>query len=88
MPKSTFERVQYVFAAGLMIPEEEITRDTTFADMAMDSLDQADMEISLEQQFGMEIPIRVPRLLEGIRTVGETVDRIDELMQLKIEMPG
>ena len=57
-----FEKIQAYLASQLDIPADEITRDTTFESLGVDSLDTVEMVMDLE---------------EKIATVGELVDFVE-----------
>ena len=57
-----FEKIQAYLASQLDIPADEITRDTTFESLGVDSLDTVEMVMELE---------------EKIATVGELVDFVE-----------
>ena len=59
-----FEKIQAYLASQLDIPADEITRDTTFESLGVDSLDTVEMVVDLE-------------LEEKIATVGELVDFVE-----------
>ena len=60
-----FEKIQAYLASQLDIPADEITRDTTFESLGVDSLDTVEMVMDLEEQLGVDLeqirPVR-PRL--------------------------
>ena len=47
-----FEKIQAYLASQLDIPADEITRDTTFESLGVDSLDTVEMVMDLEEQLG------------------------------------
>ena len=59
-----FEKIQAYLASQLDIPADEITLDTTFESLGVDSLDTVEMVMDLE-------------LEEKIATVGELVDFVE-----------
>ena len=67
-----FQRIQAYLAAQLDIPAEEITRDTTFESLGIDSLDTVEMVMDLEEQLGVDLELE-----EKLATVGELVDFIE-----------
>ena len=67
-----FEKIRSYLAAELDISEDEITRDTTFESLGVDSLDTVEMVMDLEQELGVELEIE-----EKIATVGELVDFVE-----------
>ena len=67
-----FEKIRSYLASELDISEDEITRDTTFESLGVDSLDTVEMVMDLEQELGVELEIE-----EMIATVGELVDFVE-----------
>ena len=67
-----FEKIRTYLASELDISEDEITRDTTFESLGVDSLDTVEMVMDLEQELGVELEIE-----EKIATVGELVDFVE-----------
>ena len=51
---------------------DEITRDTTFESLGVDSLDTVEMVMDLEEQLGVDLELE-----EKIATVGELVDFVE-----------
>ena len=65
----TFERIRELLAEQLDIDEEKITMDSNILeDFEADSLDVVDMVMSLEDEFGVEIPAEE---IENLHTVGD-----------------
>ena len=56
----------------LDIPAEEITADTTFESLHLDSLDTVEMLMDLENELGIDLEIE-----EKLSTVGELADFIE-----------
>ena len=50
-----FEKIQAYLASQLDIPADEITRDTTFESLGVDSLDTVEMVMDLEEQLGVDL---------------------------------
>ena len=67
-----FEKIRSYLASELDISEDEITRDTTFESLGVDSLDTVEMVMDLEQELGVELEIE-----EKIAPVGELVDFVE-----------
>ena len=67
-----FEKIRSYLASELDISEDEITRDTAFESLGVDSLDTVEMVMDLEQELGVELEIE-----EKIATVGELVDFVE-----------
>ena len=51
----TFEKVRELLAAHLEMEESEITMETTFEDLGVDSLDTVEIMMEMEDEFGIEI---------------------------------
>ena len=64
----TFERIRELLAEQLDIDEEKITMDSN-------SLDVVDMVMSLEDEFGVEIP---DEEIENLHTVGDVVRYVED----------
>ncbi|GKI14189.1 acyl carrier protein [Allofournierella sp.] len=72
----TFERIRELLAEQLDIEEEKITMESDILeDFEADSLDVVDMVMSLEDEFGVEVP---DEAVEGLKTVGDVVRYIEE----------
>ena len=71
-----FERIRSLLASQLDIEEDRITMDSSFVeDFEADSLDVVDMVMSLEEEFGIEVP---DEAVENFHTVGDVVRYVDE----------
>lgn len=53
-------------------PVEEITADTKFADLGIDSLDIAEIAMNIEDETGVEIPMD-----QSMATVGDLLAKIN-----------
>ena len=67
-----FEKIRSYLASELDISEDEITRDTTFESLGIDSLDTVEMVMDLEQELGVDLELE-----EKLATVGELVDFVE-----------
>ena len=73
---SIFEKLQEMIADQLEIDVEDITYDSNILDdLGADSLDVVDLIMSIEDEFGIEVP---DEALENIRTVEDMVKYIEE----------
>ena len=70
-----FEAIAELIAERNECDPSEITRDMTFQDLGIDSLDTVEMLMDLEDKIGCEI-----ELDEKVETVGELVDFIESKM--------
>lgn len=69
-----FEKVKSLLAEQLDADAESITMDTDIGnDLGADSLDIVEMIMSLEDEFGIQIP---DEQIEEIKTVGDLVNYI------------
>ena len=70
----TFEKIRALLAEQLDIdPESDI-----MSDFEADSLDIVDMVMTLEDEFGIEVP---DDAIESLRTVGDVVKFVDSHTQ-------
>lgn len=71
----TFEKITAILAEQLDADKDAMTMDTKIADdLGADSLDLVDLLMSVEDEFGIEIP---DEDVENISTIGDIVDYID-----------
>lgn len=70
-----FEKIRNIIADQLGVDANEITESTTFEDLGVDSLDLFQILISLEEEFGVEIPNEDA---ENIKTIQDVVEYIKE----------
>ncbi|HHY26680.1 MAG TPA: acyl carrier protein [Desulfitobacterium dehalogenans] len=70
-----FDKVKSIVVDQLGVEEDEITLETTFADLNADSLDIVELIMALEEEFDLDIP---DEDAEKIRTVGDAVNYIKE----------
>ena len=66
-----FEKIQAYLANQLDISPDDITPETTFESLGIDSLDTVEMVMDLEEQLGVELELE-----EKVATVGELADYI------------
>ena len=72
----TFERIRELLAEQLDIDEDKITMDSDILeDFEADSLDVVDMVMTLEDEFGVEVP---EEQIENFHTVGDVVRYVEE----------
>mgnify|MGYP003319521005 CR=1 FL=1 len=67
-----FEKIAKYLAEQLDMSADEITADTTFESLGVDSLDTVEMVMDLEDELGVELELE-----EKIATVGELVAFIE-----------
>lgn len=71
----TFDTLRKIIATKFEKPAEEITLDSTFESLEIDSLDTFDIIFEAEEKFG----IKVPNEEVAIKTVQDVVTLIDRL---------
>lgn len=70
-----FEKLQEILAAQFDVDAESITADTDIQeDLNADSLDIVDLIMSIEDEFGIEVP---DTAVDEVRTVGDLVKFIE-----------
>ena len=71
MPDKVFQAIAELIAERNDSDPAEVTRDTRFQDVGIDSLDTVEMLMNLEDKIGVEI-----ELSQKVDTVGELVDYV------------
>ena len=70
-----FEKIKTILAEQLDVDAEEMSLDTKIADdLGADSLDVVELLMSIEDEFGVEIP---DEEIENIKTIGNLVEYIE-----------
>ncbi len=71
-----FEKIRDILSEQLDAEKETITMETKIEeDLSADSLDVVELLMSIEDEFGVEIP---DEEIEKLRTVGDVVNYIQE----------
>ena len=71
-----FEKVRDILVEQLDVEEEKVSMEASIMDdLSADSLDIVDLVMSLEDEFGVEIP---DDQVENIKTVGDIVKYIED----------
>ncbi len=76
MDRDVPTRVIAEIAAVKRIPIERVSIDSTFEELAIDSLDATNLLFVLEEEFGISIPDADARLLRDVRGAVEGVERL------------
>jgi acyl carrier protein len=75
MAADTFDRVKKIIVEQLGVEESEVTPEASITDdLGADSLDQVELVMAFETEFGVDIP---DEEAEKIKTVGDAVQKID-----------
>lgn len=71
-----FEHIREIICDQLDLEEDKVTMDSDIIeDFEADSLDVVDLVMSIEDEFGLEVP---DDQIENFRTVGDVVRYIEE----------
>ncbi len=71
----TFDKVKKIIVEQLGVEEAEVTPEASITDdLGADSLDQVELVMAFETEFGIDIP---DEEAEKIKTVGDAVTKID-----------
>ena len=71
-----FERIREIICDQLDLEEDKVTMDSDIMeDFEAHSLDVVDLVMSIEDEFGLEVP---DDQIENFRTVGDVVRYIEE----------
>ena len=73
----TLERVKKIIVEQLGVEDAEVTPEASITDdLGADSLDQVELVMAFETEFGIDIP---DEEAEKIKTVGDAVQKIDNV---------
>ena len=73
---TVFERVKKIVVDNLGVEESKVTENSNFIeDLGADSLDQVELVMAFEEEFGIEIP---DDAAEKITTVQKAIDYIEK----------
>ena len=72
----TFERIAKLIAESKDMEASDITMETSFEDMELDSLDVIEVVMSIEEAFGITLEIE-----DSVKTVGDLVNLVDSLAE-------
>ena len=77
MAADTFDRVKKIIVEQLGVEESEVTPEASITDdLGADSLDQVELVMAFETEFGIDIP---DEEAEKIKTVGDAVQKIESV---------
>jgi acyl carrier protein len=76
MPSDVTEEVLSVIAQTQRIPRENITLDSRFEELGLDSMDAVNIMFALEDKFDITIPDEAAKQIRNIRQMVEGVQRI------------
>ena len=71
-----FTRVKKIIISQLNVSEEQVTPEASFIDdLGADSLDQVELVMALEEEFGNDIPEEEAEKLQSVGSVIEYVEK-------------
>ncbi len=82
MPEELTDQILTTIAQAQRIPKEQVTLDSRFEDLGIDSMDGVNILFALENEFDITIPDSEAK---GIASVREMVDGVIRLIQAKSE---
>jgi acyl carrier protein len=81
MAADTLDRVKKIIVEQLGVEEAEVTPEASITDdLGADSLDQVELVMAFETEFGIDIP---DEEAEKIKTVGDAVSKIENVQTPK-----
>ena len=76
MSDNNADRVKKIIISQLNVSEEQVTQEASFIDdLGADSLDQVELVMALEEEFGTEIPEEAAEKLQSVGAVIEYVEK-------------
>jgi len=72
----SFQKIAELIAENKDMDVADITMETTFEDMELDSLDVIEVVMSIEEAFGITLEIE-----DSVKTVADLVKLVDSLVQ-------
>jgi acyl carrier protein len=70
------ERILNVIATSKRIPVEQVTIDSEFQQLGIDSMDAVEILFALENEFDINIPDEEVRHVRNVRQMAEGVERL------------
>lgn len=78
--KTTFDRVRAIVIDHLDQDPDKVTVEADLVELGCDSLDHVELIMAFEEEFDIEI---MDEKAEGVKTIGDAVKLIDELVAAK-----
>jgi acyl carrier protein len=82
---SVEQRCIAIIAKSKLIPEDTVTRDKTFDELAIDSLDKINISFEIEDTFSIQIP---DDSIGSLKTVGDVIDGVVRLQHEAAVQPA
>lgn len=74
-PETTLDTLAQILVETFGVDREDVTPEATLAELALDSLDEVELVMAIEERFGIEVP---NKLWPDLRTVGQIAAMIDQ----------
>ncbi len=65
-----------IVAATKRIPQEQVSLDSTFDELGIDSLDAVNLLFDVESEFNIEIPDEQARSIKSVRLMAEGIRQL------------
>lgn len=76
MSDDILRRVIRVISETQHLPPENITADSTFAELGIDSLDGINILFGIENEFAINVPDEAAKSIRSVRELAEGVERL------------
>ncbi len=76
MSQDLTERVLTVIATSKRIPREQVTIDSEFQQLGIDSMDAVEILFALENEFDISIPDEEVRTVRNVRQMAAGVEKL------------
>jgi acyl carrier protein len=76
MPQELIDRILKVIATSKRIPPEQVTIESEFQELGIDSMDAVEILFALENEFDISIPDEEVRHVRNIRQMVEGVEKL------------
>lgn len=76
MPDDIYERIRAIVARNQRRPIEDVTIDSTFEELGIDSLDGVNLLFEIEGEFDIAIPDDQAKSIKSVRQMVEGVQKL------------
>jgi acyl carrier protein len=83
-PEVVEKRCIAIIAKSKLIPEDTVTRASTFDELQIDSLDKINISFEIEDTFHIQIP---DDSINSLKTVGDIIDGVIRLQHEAASLP-
>ena len=70
------QRVRSVIAGVKRVPQEQVSVDSSFQDLGIDSMDGVEILFALENEFDINIPDEAAKSIRNVRDMAEGVAKL------------